>query len=210
MSTDILLAAIIGLLVAVVVVAVIGYEASTEVGGALRRMRTRLWRRGRALVRTPRPVVAPRAPAIGEPSRHRRPAEGNGRWPGPTILPHQPRRSRFLQGEDLARVQRWLGRDPNTFEHLLFTGIFGLRGRATEDPAEPQWPVVEQTVLDQPEGEEAGTRCPQCAVSQWRGATVCQGCGRRLTPEQREPAGIGDLPAKRATRRGARKSARGP
>jgi hypothetical protein len=210
MSTDLLLAAIIGLLVPVVIVAVFGHDRYHQVGGTLRRMRTPMWRRGRALARTGEPGAASRAPTTAGPSRDRPPADRNGRWPGPTILPHQPRRSRFLEGEDLARVQRWLGRDPNTFEHLLFTGIFGLRGRTPEGPAEPQWPVVEQPVFDQPEGEEAGTRCPQCAVSEWRGATVCQGCGRRLTPEQREPAGIGELPAKRATRRSARKSGRGP
>jgi len=207
MSTDILLAAIIGLLVPIVVIAVFGYEAFPQAGGTWSRMRMRL-RHSRRPAPTAQHEASARGPAVGGQPRDRKRANGSEAWARVTAPAQRARRSAFLEGDDLARVRRWLGRDPNTFEHLLFAGIFALRGPGPEQPTEMQWPTVEPTTLGPESPGQQGIRCPQCAVSEWRGATVCQGCGRVLTPAQRAPAGDDRPPGERETPRGAPRSVR--
>ncbi len=124
-----------------------------------------------------RPEAANASPSGGE-------AASSGRTSGLTL---------YITGDTLARVRGWLGRDPNTFEHILFRALFGLAriggraGRAKDVPV-PAWPAANPVApngyirLD-PRGE-----CPQCPNSASRGAHFCQACGRQLSGTGAAPA----------------------
>ena len=91
----------------------------------------------------------------------------------------------YITGDTLARVHGWLGREPNTFEHIMFRALFGLariggRGRAADVPV-PAWPAGDPVAPNGYIRLDPGGECPRCAVSASRGAHFCQACGRRLS-----------------------------